>query len=147
MCLIQLVFICVSLHDVRTHPPTPQHSLLSARSLCNVFGLRRKWEQSFSVLCAPGPAVQGRKKNKGGRVRGCLKTQLLGQVVLYPQSANQGTATPCGWLVCCCECALSCACGPDVWTRKTLGQKTNTILISIQCGSASRAYTASSRIP
>ena len=59
VCLIQFVFICVSLHDIRTHPPTPRWSLLSARSLCNVFGPRRKWEQSFSKgctepVCCPG---------------------------------------------------------------------------------------------
>jgi hypothetical protein len=32
-----------------------------------------------------------------------------------------------------------------VWTKKTLGQKTNTILISMRCGSASRAHNAASR--
>ena len=44
------VYLCVSARC--SHPPADSPtSLLSARSLCNVFGLRRKWEQSFSVGC------------------------------------------------------------------------------------------------
>jgi hypothetical protein len=44
------VYLCVCARC--SHPPADSPpSLLSARSLYNVFGLRRKWEQSFSRGC------------------------------------------------------------------------------------------------
>jgi hypothetical protein len=86
------VYLCVSARC--SHPPADSPpSLLSARSLCNVFGLRRKWEQSFSVGCTEP-------------VR-CPGTCKLRVVAHPPTGQTEGLKVGCGmggwrdgWAVC-----------------------------------------------
>ena len=52
VCLIQFVCLYTQIRRVGSHPPADSPpSLLSARSLCNVFGSRRKSEPNFSMGC------------------------------------------------------------------------------------------------